>query len=81
MIAEDYAQRTQYLKDTLYQLMRPHVQEAMLKMSLLQPKVEIVEGELKIIITETEQEIIDQLVEVRNMYMKILGMEETLLGD
>ena len=48
-------------------------------MSLVQPKAEYIEGELKLVMTQTEKDILDTLTEIRNIYMKMLGIEELLI--
>lgn len=79
MIAEDSAKRMQYAKEELLRLMEPHVKKAIREMSLVQPKAEYVEGELKLVMTQTEKDILDTLTEIRNIYMKMLGIEELLI--
>lgn len=75
------AQRMQWAREELLRLMEPHVKEAIREMSLVQPKAEYVEGELKLVMTQTEKDILDRLTEVKQMYMKMLGIKELLTGQ
>lgn len=83
MNLEEQANRFKWAKETLAQLMEPHVKEAIMKLSLIQPSY-LQTGEMRIIITETEQDILNQLIEAKQMYMQrfpFLRIEEILLEE
>lgn len=81
MTHEQEAQRMQWAKEELLRLMEPHVKEAIRQMSLVNPVAEYVEGELKLVMTQTEKDILDRLTEVKQMYMGMLGIKELLTGQ
>lgn len=77
MNLEEQAIRFKWAKEILAQLLEPHVKEAIQRLSLIQPSYSQT-GD--IIMSQEEQDILNRLIEAKQMYMQILGIKEQLLG-